>query len=90
MPPQLRYIGLTHFHVEDAHAVIQQGFPMVNVARIDDDYYTVTRMTGGVISLEEWPRGRTQYNARDWLECYGCGEAEWRDPSLPLSPHTAY
>ena len=80
MPPQLRYIGLSHFHVEDAQAVIEQGFPMVSVARIDDDYYTVSKKNGIVI-LEEWPKGRTQYNARDWLECYGCNEAEWRDPT---------
>ena len=78
MPPRLRYIGLSHFHVEDATTIIEQGFPMVRVARIDDDYYTVAKV-GGKVILEEWPKGRTQYNAREWLECYGCSEAEWRD-----------
>ncbi|KAI0743067.1 hypothetical protein C8Q80DRAFT_1108088 [Daedaleopsis nitida] len=83
MPPQLRYIGLSQFHVEDATAVIEQGFPMVRVARIDDEYYTISRPPGGggKVLLEEWPKGRTQFNARDWLECYGCVEAEWRDPT---------
>ena len=80
MPPQLRYIGLSHFHVEDAAIVIEQGFPMVRVARIDDDYYTVTK-AGGVLTLDEWPKGRTHYNARDWLEYLGCVDAEWRDPT---------
>ncbi|TBU54938.1 hypothetical protein BD310DRAFT_969499 [Dichomitus squalens] len=80
MPPHLRYIGLSHFDVDDAQAVIEQGFPMVSVARIDDDYYTVSKKNG-IVKLEEWPKGRTQYNARDWLECYGCNEAEWRDPT---------
>ncbi|KAJ8469910.1 hypothetical protein ONZ51_g8677 [Trametes cubensis] len=81
LPPPLKYIGLRNFHIEDATAVIEQGFPMVRVARIDDDYYTVARAAAGQLLLEEWPKGRTQYNARDWLECYGCGEAEWRDPT---------
>ncbi|KAI8996252.1 hypothetical protein BD414DRAFT_512690 [Trametes punicea] len=80
LPPGLKYIGLSHFHIEDPAEVIEQGFPMVRVARIDDDYYTVERLNGK-IQLDEWPKGRTQYNARDWLECYGCGEAEWRDPT---------
>ena len=80
MPPQLRFIGLSQFHVEDATAVVEQGFPMVRVARIDEEYYTVTK-AGGKMLLEEWPKGRTQFNARDWLECYWCGEAEWRDPT---------
>ena len=80
MPPQLRYIGLTSFHVEDAAHVIEQGFPMVRVARIDDDYYAVERQ-GGRLLLEEWPKGRTAYNARDWLACAGCADAEWRDPT---------
>ncbi|KAI0325274.1 hypothetical protein GY45DRAFT_259934 [Cubamyces sp. BRFM 1775] len=81
LPPPLKYIGLRNFHIEDATAVIEQGFPMVRVARIDDDYYTVARAAAGQLLLEEWPKGRTQYNARDWLECYGCSEAEWRDPT---------
>ncbi|KAI0673254.1 hypothetical protein C8Q78DRAFT_1077528 [Trametes maxima] len=81
LPPRLKYIGLTHFHVEDARSVIEQGFPMVRIARIDDDYYTVARGNGGTVQLDEWPKGRTQYNARDWLDCYGCAEAEWRDPT---------
>ncbi|PIL25681.1 hypothetical protein GSI_11431 [Ganoderma sinense ZZ0214-1] len=80
MPPQLRYIGLLRFHVEDAQAVIEQGFPMVSVARIDDEYFTVSKAAGQV-QLEEWPKGRTLFNARDWLDCYGCLEAEWRDPT---------
>ncbi|KAL7278793.1 hypothetical protein ACG7TL_007802 [Trametes sanguinea] len=80
LPPQLKYIGLSQFHIEDRVAVIEQGFPMVRIARIDDDYYTVDRVNG-LIQLTEWPKGRTQYNARDWLECYGCEEAEWRDPT---------
>ncbi|RPD68399.1 hypothetical protein L226DRAFT_617558 [Lentinus tigrinus ALCF2SS1-7] len=80
LPPQLRYIGLSHFHVDDATSVIEQGFPMVQVARVDDEYYTVSKV-GGKVQLHEWPKGRTQYNARDWLDCYGCVEAEWRDPT---------
>ncbi|OJT09742.1 hypothetical protein TRAPUB_13773 [Trametes pubescens] len=80
LPPPLTYIGLSQFHVEDATAVIEQGFPMVRIARIDDDYYTVARVNGK-IKLDEWPKGRTQYNAREWLACYGCEEAEWRDPT---------
>ncbi|CDO75712.1 hypothetical protein BN946_scf184493.g10 [Trametes cinnabarina] len=80
LPPQLKYIRLSHFHIDDPAAVIEQGFPMVHVARFDDDYYTVERVKGQ-IQLEEWPKGRTQYNARDWLECYDCEEAEWRDPT---------
>ena len=80
MPPKLRYIGLSQFHVEDATAVIEQGFPMVRVARIDDEYFSVA-VDGGKVFLEEWPKGRTRYNARDSLECLGCGEAEWRDPT---------
>ncbi|KAI9058653.1 hypothetical protein FKP32DRAFT_1596960 [Trametes sanguinea] len=80
LPPQLKYIGLSQFHIEDRVAVIEQGFPMVRIAHIDDDYYTVERV-GGQLQLAEWPKGRTQYNARDWLECYGCEEAEWRDPT---------
>ncbi|KAI0772310.1 hypothetical protein BD413DRAFT_612487 [Trametes elegans] len=80
LPPPLKYIGLSQFHVEDATAVIEQGFPMVRIARIDDEYYTVSRVDGK-IHLDEWPRGRTQYNSREWLECYGCEGAEWRDPT---------
>ncbi|KAH9911772.1 uncharacterized protein BXZ73DRAFT_93322 [Epithele typhae] len=81
MPPQLRYIGLSQFRdVEDVAQVVEQGFPMVRVARFDDDFYTVSRQ-GGKTVLEEWPKGRTLYNARDWLECFGCAEAEWRDPT---------
>ncbi|KAJ3001108.1 hypothetical protein NUW54_g6639 [Trametes sanguinea] len=81
LPPQLKYIGLSQFHIEDRVVVIEQRFPMVRIARIDDDYYTVERV-GGQLQLAEWPKGRTQYNARDWLECYGCEEAEWRDPTV--------
>ena len=80
MPPHLRYIGLQHFHVEDAAAVIEQGFPMVRVARVDEEYFTVNK-DGGKGLLEVWPKGRTQYNSRDWLECFGCADAEWRDPT---------
>ncbi|KAI0820145.1 hypothetical protein BC628DRAFT_932767 [Trametes gibbosa] len=80
LPSPLKYIGLSQFHIEDAAAVIEQGFPMVRIARFDDDYFTVARVNGK-IKLEEWPKGRTQYNAREWLECYGCEEAEWRDPT---------
>ncbi|OBZ74801.1 hypothetical protein A0H81_05645 [Grifola frondosa] len=79
LPPSLRYIELNQFHIEDVAAVVEQGFPMVRVVHVDKDYYTVTRSRGRV-ELEEWPKGRTQYHARDWLECYGCEEAEWRSP----------
>ena len=42
--------------------------------------FTVSKANGQV-QLEEWPKGRTLFNARDWLDCYGCLEAEWRDPT---------
>ncbi|KAI0369545.1 hypothetical protein BV20DRAFT_1053138 [Pilatotrama ljubarskyi] len=80
LPPQLKYIGLSHFQIDEPTAVIEQGFPMVRVARIDDEYYTVTRLNN-TLHLDEWPKSRTQFNAREWLECYGCEEAEWRDPT---------
>ncbi|KAI0633147.1 hypothetical protein C8Q77DRAFT_1218476 [Trametes polyzona] len=80
LPPQLKYIGLSQFHIEDPVAVIEQGFPMVRIARIDDHYYTVAR-ANGQIQMDEWPKSRTQFNAREWLACYGCEEAEWRDPT---------
>ena len=80
MPPQLRYIDLSHFHVDDATSVIEQGFPMVQVARLDDEYYTVSKI-GGKVHLEEWPKGRTQYQLTEWLEWYECEHAEWRDPT---------
>lgn len=62
-------------------AVIEHGFPNVKLARVDDDYYTVSHPASGQIKLEEWPKGRTRYNAKEWLEWYECEDAEWRDPA---------
>ncbi|KAH9917354.1 hypothetical protein B0H21DRAFT_824468 [Amylocystis lapponica] len=78
LPPGLRFIGLTHFQIEDPTAVVEH-FPTVRVARIDDNYYTVKREHGKA-QLEEWPMARMQHNVKEWLECYGCEDAEWRHP----------
>ncbi|PSR77451.1 hypothetical protein PHLCEN_2v7882 [Hermanssonia centrifuga] len=80
LPPGLKFIGLSQFHVDDVVAVIQHGFPMVRLARVDDAYYTVKNTENGV-QLEEWPKSRTQYNVTEWLEWFGCENADWRDPS---------
>ncbi|KAI0791127.1 hypothetical protein C8Q75DRAFT_716245 [Abortiporus biennis] len=80
LPPDLKFVGIAQSQIDDVNAVIEQGFPNVRLARIDDDYYTVNRTANG-IQIEEWPKGRTQYNAAEWLESYGCEDAEWRDPA---------
>lgn len=80
MPPGLRFIGLAQFHVDDVTSVIENGFPMVRLARIDDMYYSVKYTDNGV-ELEEWPKDRVHYNLTEWLEWYGCEHAEWRDPT---------
>ncbi|KAJ3553142.1 hypothetical protein NM688_g3774 [Phlebia brevispora] len=62
-------------------AVIQHGFPMVRLARIDDAYFNVRHKEDGSVEVEEWPKGRTRYNLTEWLEWFECEHAEWRDPS---------
>ncbi len=81
LPPGLKFIGLSQFHIDDVAAVIQHGFPMVRLARIDDAYYTVKHTADGMVSVEEWPKGRTQYSSTEWLEWFECEHAEWRDPT---------
>ena len=81
LPPGLKFIGLSQFHIDDVAAVIQHGFPMVRLARIDDVYYTVRHGDAGAVSVEEWPKARTQYQLAEWLEWFECEHAEWRDPT---------
>ncbi|KAI0937970.1 hypothetical protein AcW1_002363 [Taiwanofungus camphoratus] len=80
LPPSLRFIGLSQFDIREPHKVVEHGFPMVRVARIDDDFYTVSQVNGEV-QLDEWPAAKTQYNVKEWLESYECGDAEWRHPA---------
>jgi hypothetical protein len=80
LPPGLRFIGLSSFHIEDVTAVIQTSFPMVCLARVEDTYYSVKRTPNGV-QVEEWPTDRMRYHPTDWLEWYGCEHAEWRNPT---------
>ena len=61
--------------------MIEHGFPTVKLARFDEDYYTVTQPAPGQVKLEEWPKARTRYNAKEWLEWFECEHAEWRDPT---------
>ncbi|GJE98678.1 hypothetical protein PsYK624_149130 [Phanerochaete sordida] len=81
LPPGLRFIGLFQFQVEDVPEVVRAGFPMVRVARIEDSYYTVRSSPAGAVSVEEWPKSRTQYNVAEWLEWFDCKNAEWQDPT---------
>ncbi|KAI0076853.1 hypothetical protein K474DRAFT_1662409 [Panus rudis PR-1116 ss-1] len=81
LPPHLKYVGISQSQVHEPTAVIEHGFPMVKLARFDDDYYTVTRAVEGQVRLDEWPKSRMRYNATEWLEWFECEEAEWRDPS---------
>jgi len=80
LPPNLKFIGFAQSQIDDVATVIEQGFPTVRLTRVDDDYYTVVRSPAGV-SVEEWPKGRTQYNSLEWLESFECEDAEWRDPA---------
>jgi len=80
LPPSLKFIGIMQSQIEDIPSVIEHGFPTVRLARIDDDYYTVHHANGQV-QVEEWPKGRTRYNAAEWLEWYQCEDAEWKNPS---------
>ncbi|CAL1698561.1 unnamed protein product [Somion occarium] len=84
LPPSLKFIGIFQSQIDDVAAVIEHGFPTVRLARIDEDYYTVTRPAApasGQVKLEEWPKARTRYNAKEWLEWFECEDAEWRDPT---------
>ncbi|EPS99979.1 hypothetical protein FOMPIDRAFT_1123433 [Fomitopsis schrenkii] len=81
LPPNLRFVGLAQFNVADAAAVVEAGFPTVRVARIDEDYYTVERFEDGAVRLQAWPEVRGHWNVREWLQSYGCEDAEWRHPS---------
>ena len=76
LPSNLRFIGLPFTHVDDVAAIIEQGFPMVRLARLNTEYYTVS-WNHGKLQLEEWPQWRTLYCAREWLECLGCEDADW-------------
>ncbi|OCH84074.1 hypothetical protein OBBRIDRAFT_839982 [Obba rivulosa] len=80
LPPSLRYVGLSQFLISDVVAVVEHGFPMVQIVRIDEDYYTVF-WTDGKVQVVEWPKGRTVYHAREWLQSFGCEDAEWRGPA---------
>lgn len=53
---------------------------MVRLARVEENYYTVTRTPNGT-AVEEWPKNRTKYNVTEWLEWFDCKHAEWRDPT---------
>ncbi|EMD35159.1 hypothetical protein CERSUDRAFT_85863 [Gelatoporia subvermispora B] len=80
LPPGLRYVGLSHFSIDDAVVAVERGFPMVKIARIEDEHYTVS-WKDGKAQLTEWPQGRTMYHAREWLQSFGCEDAEWRGPA---------
>ncbi|KAI0087530.1 hypothetical protein BDY19DRAFT_1042317 [Irpex rosettiformis] len=80
LPPGLRFIGLSSFHIEDVTSIIQHGFPKVCLARIENTYYTVKQSPNGV-HIDEWPKDRMRYHSTDWLEWYGCEHAEWRNPT---------
>jgi len=81
LPPDLKFIGFSQTRIADLPKVIEQGFPTVRLARVEDDYYTVSRDMNGAVVTEEWPKGRTRYNSKEWLECYDCADCEWRSPS---------
>ncbi len=81
LPPHLKVIGIAQSQVDDITSVIEHGFPTVELARVDDDYYTVIRTANNPVRVEEWPKGRTQYNAAEWLESFECEDAVWRDPA---------
>ena len=81
LPPGLRYVGLFQFNIESVVQVLSVGFPMVRIARIEDNYYSVQQTPNGTIKVEEWPHSRTQYNVTEWLEWYDCQYAQWLDPT---------
>ncbi|KAH9834599.1 uncharacterized protein C8Q71DRAFT_797831 [Rhodofomes roseus] len=81
LPPNLSFMGLSQFEVKDVAAVVEAGFPMVRVVRVDDDYYTVERLEDGRVKMQAWPEARGHWNIREWLQSYGCEDAEWRHPS---------
>ncbi|CCM02058.1 uncharacterized protein FIBRA_04134 [Fibroporia radiculosa] len=80
LPPGLRFIGLSQIDVPDVRAVVEQGFPMVHVACIDENYYTVVRIDGQ-LKVTAWPEMRGHPHVREWLETQGCEDAEWRHPT---------
>ncbi|KZT68584.1 hypothetical protein DAEQUDRAFT_671217 [Daedalea quercina L-15889] len=81
LPPNMRFIGLSQFNVTDVAEVVEAGFPSVRVVRIDDDYYTLERFEDGTVRMQAWPEARGHRNVREWLQSYGCEDAEWRHPS---------
>jgi hypothetical protein len=89
IPPDLRFIGLSDINVRNPSTIVEHGFPMVRVVRIEDNYWTVSKKsvpgsnpsaTAG-IEMELWPKRRALYHATEWLEWLGCEDAMIRDPS---------
>ncbi|KAF8623132.1 hypothetical protein AX15_006486 [Amanita polypyramis BW_CC] len=87
IPPNLRYIGLTHIPVRNVALIVEHSFPMVRVVRVGNNYWTVqtrakgdhshspsgggTLHEGVLLEMEQWPRRRVAYYATEWLEWLG-------------------
>jgi len=90
IPPYLRFIGLSDINLRNPSAIVEHGFPMVRVVRVEDNYWTVSKKTASgsnnpsamsVVEMEQWPKRRAMYHATEWLEWLGCEDAMIRDPS---------
>ncbi|KAF8909958.1 hypothetical protein CPB85DRAFT_1221723 [Mucidula mucida] len=66
IPPMLRFIGMSEFPLGMVSMIIEDGFPMVRLMKVGPQYWT----------LEPWPKRRATYHAAEWLEWFGCEEAQ--------------
>jgi len=51
IPPDLRYINLSQFLVQNVALIVERGFPMVRVIRVGNNYWTVERHLRGLGDL---------------------------------------
>jgi len=80
VPPNLRFIGLSDFPIRAVSTIIDQGFAMVRVVRVGNNYWTMIRNAdSGVIEIDQWPKRRVLYHKAEWLEWLDCQEGQWQD-----------
>ena len=87
VPPSLKVVGLSTYPPgESFDTIIELGFPMVDLLKMNFNYYTVVRKPDTVpntscpVELEEWSGKSIRCNRTEILTSMGVVNSMWKDP----------
>lgn len=86
VPQSLKVVGLRGYPPgESFSAIVELGFPMVDLLWMNSNYYTVIEKPGspnssGLVELEEWSSKSAKCNRNEMLSNIGVANSAWKDP----------